>query len=125
MQLVCDLYDVKTGKVKIKGFYDEVIPPSKKELADWMSCGFTVNAFKKAHHLKKMRSQDPLEVMKRIWGMPTLEIHGVSGGYQGPGLKSIVPPRAEVKASCRLVPVQDPVKLKKLITAAVKNEIRM
>ena len=31
--------------------------------------------------------------MKRIWGMPTLEIHGVVGGYQGPGLKSIVPPR--------------------------------
>jgi acetylornithine deacetylase/succinyl-diaminopimelate desuccinylase-like protein len=62
-----------------------------------------------------------MEVMKRIWGMPTLEIHGVVGGYQGPGLKSIVPPRAEVKASCRLVPGQNPVKLKKLITAAVKE----
>lgn len=121
MQLVCDLYDVKTGKVKVKGFYDDVIPPSRKELTDWQNSGFTVNAFKKAHHLKKMRSQDPTEVMKRIWGMPTLEIHGVVGGYQGHGLKSIVPPRAEVKASCRLVPVQDPVKIKKLITAAVKE----
>src|SRR6185436_7483912 len=35
MQLVCDLYDVRTGKVKMKGFYDGVIPPSKKELNDW------------------------------------------------------------------------------------------
>ena len=121
MQLVCDLYDVRTGKVKIKGFYDDVIPPSKKELDDWANCGFSVQGFKKAHHLKKMRTEDPLEAMKRIWGMPTLEIHGVVGGYQGPGLKSIVPPRAEVKASCRLVPVQDPQKLKKLITAAVKE----
>jgi acetylornithine deacetylase/succinyl-diaminopimelate desuccinylase-like protein len=121
MQLVCDLYDVRTGKVKIKGFYDDVIPPSKKELEDWANCGFSVQGFKKAHHLKKMRTEDPLEAMKRIWGMPTLEIHGVVGGYQGPGLKSIVPPRAEVKASCRLVPVQDPQKLKKLITAAVKE----
>jgi len=121
MQLVCDLYDVRTGKVKIKGFYDDVIPPSKKELQDWANCGFSVQGFKKAHHLKKMRTEDPLEVMKRIWGMPTLEIHGVTGGYQGPGLKSIVPPRAEVKGSCRLVPVQDPQKLKKLITAAVKE----
>jgi len=121
MQVVCDLYDVRTGKVKIKGFYEDVIPPSKKELDDWKNCGFTVNGYKKAHHLKKMRSQDPMEVMKRIWGMPTLEIHGVVGGYQGHGLKSIVPPRAEVKASCRLVPVQDPVKIKKLITAAVKE----
>ena len=55
-----------------------------------------------------MRSDDQLEVMKRIWGMPTMEIHGVVGGYQGPGVKSIVPPRAEVKASFRLVPGQDP-----------------
>jgi acetylornithine deacetylase/succinyl-diaminopimelate desuccinylase-like protein len=121
MQLVCDLYDVRTGKVKIKGFYDDVIPPSKQELQDWTNCGFNIKAFKKAHHLKKMRTEDPLEAMKRIWGMPTLEIHGVVGGYQGPGLKSIVPPRAEVKASCRLVPVQDPAKLKRLITAAVKE----
>jgi acetylornithine deacetylase/succinyl-diaminopimelate desuccinylase-like protein len=121
MQLVTDLYDVRTGKVRIKGFYDDVIPPSKKELQDWTNCGFSVQAFKKAHHLKKMRTEDPLEVMKRIWGMPTLEIHGVVGGYQGPGLKSIVPPRAEVKGSCRLVPGQDPKKLQKLIAAAVKE----
>ena len=121
MQLVTDLYDVRTGKVKIKGFYDDVIPPSKKELQDWANCGFSVSAYKKAHHLKKMRTEDPMEVMKRIWGMPTLEIHGVVGGYQGPGLKSIVPPRAEVKASCRLVPGQNPKKLQKLIAAAVKE----
>ncbi|HEX6731254.1 MAG TPA: M20/M25/M40 family metallo-hydrolase, partial [Pyrinomonadaceae bacterium] len=121
MQMICDIYDPRTGKVKIKGFYDDVIPPSKKELNDWANSGFTVSAFKKAHHLKKMRSNDAIEVMKRIWGMPTLEIHGVVGGYQGPGLKSIVPPRAEVKASCRLVPVQDPVKIKRLLTAAVKE----
>jgi acetylornithine deacetylase/succinyl-diaminopimelate desuccinylase-like protein len=121
MQLVCDLYDVRNGRIKIKGFYDDVVPPSKTELNDWKNSGFTVSAFKKAHHLKKMRSEDPMEIMKRIWGMPTLEIHGVVGGYQGPGMKSIVPPRAEVKASCRLVPNQDPAKIKKLITAAVKE----
>lgn len=121
MRLVCDLYDVNTGKVKIKGFYDDVIPPSKKELQDWLDSGFTVSAFKKAHHLKLLRTEDPLEIMKRIWGMPTFEVHGVVGGYQGPGLKSIVPPRAEVKASCRLVPVQDPEKIKKLLRAAVKE----
>jgi acetylornithine deacetylase/succinyl-diaminopimelate desuccinylase-like protein len=121
MQLVCDLYDVRTGKVKIKGFYDDVVPPSRSELNDWKNSGFTVSAFKKAHHLKKLRTEDPVEVMKRIWAIPTFEIHGVVGGYQGPALKSIVPPRGEVKASCRLVPNQDPAKIRKLITAAVKE----
>lgn len=124
MRLVCDLYDPLTGKIKIKGFYDDVIPPSKKELNDWANSGFSVKAFKQAHHLKLMRTEDRLEVMKRIWGMPTMEIHGVVGGYQGPGVKSIVPPRAEVKASFRLVPVQDPQKIQKLLKAAVKEKNR-
>ncbi len=121
MRLVCDLYDPRTGRIKIKGFYDDVIPPSRQELHDWANCGFNVRAFKKAHHLKLMRTEDPLEVMKRIWGMPTFEVHGVIGGYQGPGVKSIVPPRAEVKASFRLVPVQDPEKIKKQLKATVKE----
>jgi acetylornithine deacetylase/succinyl-diaminopimelate desuccinylase-like protein len=121
MRLVCDLYDPKTGKIKIKGFYDDVIPPTKKELEDWVNSGFSAKAFKKAHHLKLMRSEDPLEIMKRIWGMPTMEIHGVVGGYQGPGVKSIVPPRAEVKASFRLVPLQDPAKIQKQLAKAVKE----
>ncbi len=121
MRLVCDLYDPMTGRVKVKGFYDDVIPPSKKELNDWANSGFTVKAFKKAHKLKSMRTENDLEVMKRIWGMPTLEIHGVVGGYQGPGLKSIVPPRGEVKASCRLVPGQNPKKIARLIEKAVKE----
>jgi len=121
MRLVCDLYDVNTGKIKIAGFYDDVVPPTRKELNDWLNSGFTVSAFKKAHHLKLLRSDDSLEIMKRIWALPTFEIHGVVGGYQGPGLKSIVPPRAEVKASFRLVPNQDPEKIKKQLQLAVKE----
>jgi acetylornithine deacetylase/succinyl-diaminopimelate desuccinylase-like protein len=120
MKLVCELYDPTTGKVKIKGFYDDVIPPTRQELKDWANCGFTVSGFKKAHKLKLMRTTNTLEVMKRIWGQPTMEIHGLAGGYQGPGLKSIVAPRGEVKASCRLVPGQDPQKIARLLKAAVK-----
>jgi acetylornithine deacetylase/succinyl-diaminopimelate desuccinylase-like protein len=122
MKLACDLYDPTTGRVKVKGFYDDVIPPSKKELRDWANCGFSTRNFKKAHHLKSLRVEDDLEVMKRIWGQPTLEIHGLAGGYQGPGLKSIVPPRGELKASCRLVPGQDPKKIARLIKNAVKEK---
>ncbi len=121
MKVVCELYDPNTGRVKVPGFYDDVIPPTKKELSDWASSGFTVKGFKKAHKLKLMRSEDSLDVMKRIWGQPTLEIHGVTGGYQGPGVKSIVPPRAEVKASCRLVTQQDPKKIAGLIEKRVKE----
>lgn len=120
MKVACDLYDPNTGRVKIKGFYDDIVPPTKSELSDWANSGFTIQGYKKAHKLKKMRTENPVAVMKRIWGMPTMEIHGLAGGYQGPGLKSIVPPRAELKASCRLVPGQDPKRIAALIKAAVR-----
>jgi acetylornithine deacetylase/succinyl-diaminopimelate desuccinylase-like protein len=121
MQLVSEMYDARTGKVKIKGFYDDVEPPSKEELRDFRNSGFTIKQFKKDHLFKSIRSDDPLEVMKRIWAMPTFEVHGLVGGYTGPGIKTVIAPRAEVKISCRLVPKQDPRKLQKLLREFVKQ----
>lgn len=121
MQLVSEMYDAKTGKVKIKGFYDDVQAPSKRELADFANSGFTIKGFKKDHLFKSIRSDDPVDVMKRIWAMPTLEVHGLVGGYTGPGVKTIIPPRAEVKLSCRLVRNQDPRKILKLVRDFVKQ----
>jgi acetylornithine deacetylase/succinyl-diaminopimelate desuccinylase-like protein len=121
MKLVSEMYDATTGKVKIKGFYDDVEPPSKRELEEFRNSGFSIKKFKKDHLFKSIRTEDPLEVMKRIWAMPTFEIHGVIGGYQGPGIKTIIPPRAAVKVSCRLVTNQDPKKIMKLIRDFVKE----
>lgn len=121
MQLVSEMYDARTGKVKIKGFYDDVEPPTKRELEDFRNSGFTIKGFKKDHLFKSIRSDDPIDVMKRIWAMPTLEVHGLVGGYTGPGIKTVIPPRAEVKISCRLVPNQDPRKILKLIRDFVKQ----
>jgi len=124
MKLVSEMYDATTGKVKIKGFYDDVQPPSKKELRDFASSGFTIKQFKKDHGFHSIRSEDAMEVMKRVWAMPTMEIHGLVGGYTGPGIKTIIPPRALAKVSCRLVPNQDPRKILKLVRAFVKDRNR-
>jgi acetylornithine deacetylase/succinyl-diaminopimelate desuccinylase-like protein len=121
MQLVSEMYDARTGKVKIKGFYDDVEPPSKRELDDFRNSGFTVKQFKKDHLFKSLRTEDALEVMKRIWAMPTFEVHGLVGGYNGPGIKTVIAPKAEVKISCRLVPNMNPLKIQKLVRAFVKE----
>jgi acetylornithine deacetylase/succinyl-diaminopimelate desuccinylase-like protein len=121
MKLVSQMYDAQTGQVKIKGFYDDIVKPSRKELDDFRKSGFTVAQFKKDHLFKKIRTTDVLDVMKRIWAMPTFEVHGLVGGYTGPGIKTIIPPRAEVKISMRLVPDQDPRKIVKLVKSFVKK----
>ncbi|MBI5533627.1 MAG: M20/M25/M40 family metallo-hydrolase [Deltaproteobacteria bacterium] len=104
MGVVCECFDPYTGQVRIPGFYDEVIAPTDEEFAGFKASGFTVEQFMKDHQFSSLRSTDPLEVMSRIWARPTFEVHGVVGGYSGAGLKTIVPPYAEVKVSCRLVP---------------------
>jgi acetylornithine deacetylase/succinyl-diaminopimelate desuccinylase-like protein len=121
-ELIAHCLDAKTGRVKIPGFYDDVVKPGKKELDDLRKCGFTTREFKKDHLLKSLRVEDPLEVMKRIWLMPTFEVHGIAGGYQGPGVKTIIPPSATAIVSCRLVPNMDPKKIVKLVTDFVKKK---
>ena len=121
MDLACALHDPRTGRVKVPGFYDGIVKPTKKERADFRRSGFTVARFKKDNHLRRLRTENALEVMERLWTRPTLEIHGLAGGHQGPGLKSIVPARGELKVSCRLVPGQDPDRIAALVVAFAKR----
>ena len=122
MGLVAKIQDPATGRVKIPGFYADVVPPTRRELEEFRRSGFSLRQYKKDFRLLSLRTDDPLEVMKRMWALPTFEVHGVAGGYAGPGLKAIVPGRAEVLASCRLVANQTPDKIRRLVTAFVKKQ---
>lgn len=120
--LIAECVDGRTGKVKIPGFYRDVVPPTKQELADMKRSGFTTAGFKKDHHFKSIRTSDPLEIMKRVWCLPTFEVHGIAGGYQGPGVKTVVPPRATAIVSCRLVPEMKEKKVITLVRDFVKKK---
>jgi acetylornithine deacetylase/succinyl-diaminopimelate desuccinylase-like protein len=121
-QLIDECYDAKTGHVKIPGFYDDVAKPSDDEVKHFLSSGFDLAHFSKAHELNSLRTNDPKEASQRIWAMPTFEVHGIVGGYSGAGIKTIVPHKAEAKLSMRLVPNQDPEKILKLFENFVKEK---
>lgn len=121
-ELISKCYDAQTGQVKIPGFYDDVEPFSKEEGENFVKSGFSIENFKKAHELLKLRTSDNLEGAKRIWALPTFEVHGITGGYSGPGVMTIVPHEAEAKLSMRLVPNQDPEKIARLFEEFVKKE---
>ena len=114
-------YDPKTAKVLIPGFYDDVRRISKSEASNFLSSGFNLKEFSKAYGLKRIRIQQSKEAMMRLWCRPTFEVHGVVGGYSGPKVKTAIPPRAELKFSCRLVPNQNPERISKLIQRFVKR----
>jgi len=111
MEVASACVDAKTGKVKIPGFYNDVDEPSKAEIKSFLRSGFQVRRFKEAYGFHTLRTHDPAEITRRIWAAPTFEIHGLTGGYQGPGVKTVVPGQGELKVSMRLVPNQTPEKI--------------
>jgi acetylornithine deacetylase/succinyl-diaminopimelate desuccinylase-like protein len=104
MQVISACVDARTGQVLIPHFLDEVEPLTPDEERAFLDSGFSVETFRRDHQVHSLRESDPLEVMRRLWALPTFEVHGVVGGYTGPGVKAAIPPAAEVKLSCRLVP---------------------
>ena len=111
MEVAHACVNAKTGEVKIPGFYTDVVKPTREEIKSFLKSGFQVKRFKEAYGLHSLRTDDPAEVTRRIWAAPTFEIHGLTGGYHGPGVKTVVPGHGELKVSMRLVPDQTPEKV--------------
>jgi acetylornithine deacetylase/succinyl-diaminopimelate desuccinylase-like protein len=119
--LAAQCMDAKTGRVKIPGFYDDVIPPTRAEIKSFLASGFNVERFKAVHGFTSLRATKAEEVVRRIWAAPTFEVHGLVGGYTGPGVKTVVPAHGELKVSMRLVPNQKPEKAFALLKKFVKQ----
>lgn len=101
-------HDPGTGRIKIPDFYRGILPLLRWETKRFESSAFSVSRFRRAHGLLRISTRGRREIMRRLWTEPTFEVHAISGGYQGPGVKTAVPARAEAKVSMRLVPGQDP-----------------
>lgn len=110
------------GVVRIAGFYDDVVPPSEAEQAAWRRLPFDVEAFRRDEvRATALPGEAGYSVFERTWARPTLEVHGMPGGFTGAGSKTVIPARAAAKISMRLVPHQHPEEIAARFTAAVKT----
>jgi acetylornithine deacetylase/succinyl-diaminopimelate desuccinylase-like protein len=99
----------KKGRIKLDGFYDDVVPPSKAELASWDQLPFDARAFRRDEvGSKRLTGERSYTVLERVWSRPTFEVHGIAGGFTGAGSKTVIPSKATAKVSFRLVPNQGP-----------------
>ncbi len=103
-QVIAKLKD-ENGKVLIPGFYDQVRRPDAAELEAWKSLPFD-----EKHYLaeevgsRELTGEAGYSVLERTWARPTLDVHGMPGGFIGEGAKTVIPARARAKVSMRLVP---------------------
>lgn len=100
--------DPKTGEILIPGIDKTYQAPSPELLDEFEASGFSISYFKEAHQAQKLRFDSVRDITAAIWAKPTFEVHGIVGGYTGPGNKTIVPNQATAKISMRLVPGQNP-----------------
>jgi acetylornithine deacetylase/succinyl-diaminopimelate desuccinylase-like protein len=109
------------GRIQIPGIYDDVEPPSAEEKASWEHLPFDEAEYLKDEVGSTALTGEPeYSVFERTWARPTLEVHGIAGGFTGAGAKTVIPAKAVAKVSIRLVPKQDPAK----IVAAVKEFVK-
>jgi len=121
IEIISKLKDSK-GKVLIPGFYSKVKAPSKDELKAWKRLPFNEEHYRKTEVGSKVLTGEPgFSVLYRTWARPTLEVHGMPGGFTAPGAKTVIPAKAAAKVSMRLVPNQDPDDILKRYTAYVKK----
>jgi acetylornithine deacetylase/succinyl-diaminopimelate desuccinylase-like protein len=97
------------GRIAIPGWYDQVAEPASAEINSWKSLPFTEEEFLKHEVGSTALTGEPDRmVLERVWSRPTLEVHGIAGGFTGAGAKTVIPAAATAKVSVRLVPDQDP-----------------
>jgi acetylornithine deacetylase/succinyl-diaminopimelate desuccinylase-like protein len=121
IEIISQLKDSK-GKVLIPGFYSKVKAPSNDELKAWKKLPFNEEHYRKTEVGSKILTGEPgFSVLYRTWARPTLEVHGMPGGFTAPGAKTVIPAKAAAKVSMRLVPNQDPDDILKRYTAYVQK----
>jgi len=120
-RLIASLHDDQ-GRVRIPGFYDDVAPLTQMERQQFRDLQFDEAAFKVELGIEEVSGEAGFSTLERRWARPTCEVNGLFSGYTGAGPKTIVPSKATVKITCRLVPDQNPEKLTEALHAYLKSQ---
>ncbi|MDQ0207151.1 dipeptidase [Alkalicoccobacillus murimartini] len=114
VQLLGTLRD-ENGRIQVKGFYDNIIEPTEEEREVYRELGDYEAELKGELAVQELFGEEGYSAREQTWIRPTLEINGIYGGFQGEGVKTVIPSEAHAKITCRLVPGQDPVEITQLI----------
>jgi acetylornithine deacetylase/succinyl-diaminopimelate desuccinylase-like protein len=97
------------GVIQIPGIYNDVEEPAAAEIASWKSLPFDEKEFlSKEVGSSRLTGEPGRMLFERVWSRPTLEVHGIAGGFTAAGAKTVIPSKATAKVSFRIVPRQNP-----------------
>jgi acetylornithine deacetylase/succinyl-diaminopimelate desuccinylase-like protein len=109
------------GEILVDGFYDDVLPISAEDREQMAALPFSEERYKQELGVDELFGEPGYTTRERVWARPTLELNGMWGGFQGEGVKTVLPNEANAKITCRLVVNQDPEKIIKLLADHVER----
>jgi len=116
---LCASLHTPDGRVAIDGFYDDVMPVEEWEREQIRKLGADTEEYRKFLGIPAFHTPPGYTPFEATRVLPTLEFNGIGGGYQGEGTKTVIPSKAFVKISCRLVANQKPAKIRELLYGAI------
>lgn len=111
----------ENGRIQIPGFYEDVVPLSDRERQQFADLPFREKDFCNQIGVKGLSGESGYSTLERRWARPTFDINGLWSGYQGEGAKTVLPARAGAKFSFRLVPKQDPAKIREALETMLRE----
>lgn len=117
-QMMAGLKD-SHGKITVPGFYDDVESLTERERGQMRALDFDEKSFMDKLGIDALPGEEGYTALERKWARPSFDVHGLLGGYQGEGSKTVLPCAGGAKFSFRLVPNQEPAK----ITAGLKKRL--
>jgi len=106
-RMVAALHD-DGGRVAIPGFYDDVADLTPDEEASLAAIPLDEEQWRRMAGVRRLQGESGRSLLERIWTRPTCDVVGIDVGYQGEGMKTVVPARGGFKVTFRLVPDQKP-----------------
>ncbi len=119
-QLLAQLRDDR-GRITVPGFYDRVQSLSAYERRQFRRLPFNAAAYRRLLGVRRLFGERGFGPLEQRSARPTLEINGLTSGYQGEGSKTIVPACASAKLTMRLVPDQDPREITRLVSRHLRT----
>ena len=118
---LCASLHTPDGRVNIPGFYSAVVEPEQWERTELKKLGLQEKPYAEFLGIKEFYAPSGYTPFEAIRFLPTLEFNGISGGYQGEGTKTVIPSKASVKITCRLVPNQTPENVRSAIFETIRE----
>ncbi len=120
---LCASLHTPDGRVAIPGFYDDVMPVEPWEREEIRKLGSDPEEYRNFLGIPAFHTPPGYTPFEAVRVLPTLEFNGIGGGYQGEGTKTVIPSKAFVKISCRLVANQSPGKIRDLLYRTIRERM--